>query len=175
MNIILVKAGVANWSDQYSLAVPLSSDKKDYRLSLNDFVSASTKDKINPNDITTVIFSLVSNTGKMATIATDISNVSFSKTDFAYLQSLNSIELNAFPNPSKGTFNAIFKSAKAQSLVLTVRDASTGVAVFAQNVQSKVGDNTVPVRIQHQGNMSSYILSVEGQGVRYTSKKMFIE
>lgn len=175
MNIILVKAGISNWSDQYSLAVPLSSDKKDYRLSLNDFVSANTKDKINPNDITTVIFSLVSNTGKMATIATDISNVSFSKTDFAYLQTLNSIELNAFPNPSKGSFNATFKSSKVQSLVLTVRDASTGVAVFAQSIQANVGDNTVPVKIQHQGNMSSYILSVEGQGVRYTPKKMFIE
>jgi len=175
MNIILVKEGITNWSDQYSLAVPLTGDKKEYRLNLNDFVSGTSNTKINPNDITTVIFALASSTGKMSTVTADISNVSFSKTDFAYLQSLNSLEVNAFPNPSKGRFNATFKSPKAQSVVLTVRDANTGVSIFTQNVQAQVGDNTVPVNVQHQGNMSSYILSVEGQGVRYTPKKMIIE
>lgn len=175
MNIILVKAGVANWTDQYSLSIPLSADKKEYRLSLDDFAAGSSKDKINPNDISTVIFALVTNTGKLTTINAEIGSVSFSKTDFAYLQTLNSTEINAFPNPSKGRFNATFKSATSQNLVLTVRDASTGIPVFTQNVQAQVGNNTVPVTIQNQGSISGYILSIEGQGVKYTPKKMLIE
>ena len=175
MNIILVKAGVTNWTDQYSLAIPLSADKKDYKLSLDDFVASSNKDKINPNDISTVIFALVTNTGKLTGINAEIGNVSFSKTDYAYLQTLNSTEINAFPNPSRGRFNATFKSASVQNLVLTVRDASTGIPVFTQNVQAQIGNNTVPVTVQNQGNINGYILSIEGQGVRYTPKKMLIE
>lgn len=175
MNIILVKAGVTNWTDQYSLSIPLSTDKKDYKLSLDDFTAGNSKDKINPNDISTIIFALVTSTGKLTTINAEIGNVSFSKTDFAYLQTLNSTEINAFPNPSKGRFNATFKSAASQKLVLTVRDASTGIPVYTQNVQAQIGSNTVPVTIQNQGNISGYILSIEGQGVRYTPKKMLIE
>lgn len=175
MNIILVKAGVTNWTDQYSLSIPLSSDKKDYKLSLNDFTAGNSKDKINPNDISTVIFALVTSTGKLTTINAEIGNVSFSKIDYAYLQTLNSTEINAYPNPSKGRFNATFKSASAQNLVVTVRDASTGIQVFTQNVQAQVGNNTVPVNIQNQSNINGYILSIEGQGVRYTPKKMLIE
>lgn len=175
MNIILVKAGVTNWTDQYSLTVPLSSEKKEYQLNLDDFVAGSSKTKINPNDITTVIFALESHSGKLETISADIRNTAFSKTDFAYLQSLNSMEVNTYPNPSKGRFNVSFKSSKAQSLVLTVRDASTGTPLFAQNVQAQVGNNTIPVTIPHQGNISSYMLTVEGQAVRYTPKKLLIE
>lgn len=175
MNIILVKAGVTNWTDQYTLAIPLSADKKDYRVSLDDFVAGSTKDKIKPNDITTVIFGLVSNSGKISTITAEIGNVSFSKIDYAYLQSLNSIEINAFPNPSKGRFSATFKSATVQNLVLSVRDVNTGAPLFSKNVQAQIGNNTVPISIQNQGNIKGYILSIEGAGVKYTPVKMLIE
>lgn len=175
MNITLVKAGVSNWSDQYSLSVPLSSDTKDYKVNLNDFKTATGKDKINPNDITTVIFALISNTGKITSISADISNVSFSKIDFAYLNSLNSLELNAYPNPSKGRFNANFKSSKATNLILTLRDANTGVPVLTQTINAQVGNNSVPVSYDHKSVMSSYILSLEGQGIRYAPKKVLID
>jgi hypothetical protein len=175
MKVILVKEGITNWADQYTLDVPMSDNAKDVVLNLNDFVSTSTKDKINLNDITTIIFSLMNPSGKMVNLTADISNVAFSKTDFAYLNSLKSTELNAYPNPSNGRFTAAFKSPKADNLTLTLRDAATGIPVFTKLVNAQVGDNAVSVSVERRTGLNTYILTLEGSGVKYQAKKVFID
>lgn len=175
MKVILVKEGITNWADQYTLDVPMSENAKDVVLNLNDFVSTSTKDKINLNDITTIIFSLMNPSGKMVNVTANISNVAFSKTDFAYLNSLKSTELNAYPNPSNGRFTASFKSPKADNLTLTLRDAATGIPVFTKLVNAQVGDNAVPVSVERRTGLNTYILTLEGSDVKYQAKKVFMD
>lgn len=175
MKVILIKEGISNWADQYSLDVPMSDNAKDVVLNLNDFVSTSTKDKINLNDITTIIFSLMNPSGKMVNATANISNVAFSKTDFAYLNSLKSTELNAYPNPSNGRFTASFKSPKTVNLTLTLRDAVTGIPVFTKLVNAQVGDNAVPVSVERRTGLNTYILTLEGSDVKYQAKKVFMD
>jgi hypothetical protein len=173
--VTLVKEGITNWADQYSIAIPLKQGGQDYQLSLNDFVSATSKDKINPNDITAVIFGVGVSTGKLTNVKLDISNASFSKTDFAYLESLKSKELSAYPNPSKGQFVATFNSANVATLTMNVIDASTGRPVFTKSVNAQVGPNSVPVNLDRASGLNTYILTLEGASIKYNSKKILME
>ena len=176
LQIILVKDGIQNWDDQYRLRIPLSSTNKDYKISLDDFKSLVSNAKINPNDITTVIFALEVNTGKLTNISAEFNRVLFSKTDYSYLSSLNSTEVNVFPNPSKGSFKASFKSAEVADLTLYLTDA-TGRRVYSQSVKAQIGENQVPVNFTpKQGNiLTNYILSLDGNGYKYQPRKVIIE
>ena len=175
MNIILVKEGISNWSEQYALQVPLTSNNQEYKISLDDFKASNSKNKINPNDITTVIFSLINPSGRMNSVTTDIANAAFSKIDVGYLASLNSTEMNVYPNPSNGRFTASFKASKAMQLTLALRDAATGIPVFTKSVSAQVGDNTVPVAVEKKQGMNSYILTLEGENVKYNAKKILMD
>ncbi len=176
LQIILVKNGIQNWDDQYRLRIPLSATSKDYKVSLDDFKSVSNNAKINPNDITTVVFALEVSTGKLTNISADFNRVLFSKTDFKYLSSLTSTEVNVFPNPSKGSFKASFKSAEVADLTLYLTDA-TGRRVYSKSVKAQIGDNQVPVDFTpKQGSiLTNYILSLDGNGYKYQPKKVIIE
>jgi len=176
MSITLVKDGIPNWADQYTMSMPLSSSTQDYKISLDDFVSSATKDKIDPKDVTMVVFGLAVNGGRLADISADISKVSFSKTDIAYLNSLQSKEIGVYPNPAKGgSFVATFKAPVASTLMMNVTDASTGKLIFTKSVNAQMGTNNVPVHINQQVGLSTYILSLEGTGVKYTPKKVLME
>ena len=175
LNITLIKNGVANWADQYSIVIPLSATPQDYKVSLDDFVSTATKDKINPNDITMVIFGLGVANGRMTTVSADISNASFSKTDVAYLNSLKSTELSVYPNPvTGGTFTASFKAPTVNNLTLQLTDANSGRVVMTKPVTSQVGINNVTVNFDRQPGISTYILTLEGTSIKYTPKKVMM-
>jgi hypothetical protein len=176
MFITLVKAGVTNWADQYSLVLPLSGSTKDYKISLDDFVSTATKDKIDPKDISMVIFGFAANGGRLSNVTANISNVAFSKTDFAYLNSLQSKEINVYPNPAKGgSFVASFKAPSATTLTMSITDANSGKLIFSKLVNATIGSNSIPVHLDLTTGITTYILSLEGASGRYTPKKVLME
>jgi hypothetical protein len=176
MFITLVKDGIPNWADQYSLSIPLSSNSQDYKISLDDFVSTSLKEKINPNDISMVVFALAANGNSLTNISLDLSKVSFSKIDIAYLNSLQSKEIGVYPNPAKGgSFVATFKAPSASTLLMNVTDANTGRVIFTKSVNAQVGTNNVPVHLNQNVGLSTYILSLEGTNGKYTPKKVLME
>ncbi len=175
LKITLVKEGIQNWDDQYQLKIPMTNNAKDYKINLNDFVSKASKEKINPNDITTVVFALEVHSGKLTNISADFSKVAFSKTDFAYLNSLNSKEISIYPNPSRGKLNASFKSPESTKLTLFLTEASTGKTVFSKPVNAVVGMNIVPIEFTQNTGLNTYILSLEGNGIKYQPQKVLIE
>ncbi|MFX8895417.1 hypothetical protein ABTM96_19995, partial [Acinetobacter baumannii] len=62
VRITLVKNSIANWSDQYTTVVNVGKDSKEYSVALSAFQSAGSSDKINANDVTTVMFAIESGT-----------------------------------------------------------------------------------------------------------------
>jgi len=173
--VTIIKNGIANWADQYSVILPMSSSPREYKVNLDDFTSTVSKNKISPSDVTMVIFGIGVNSGNMTSISADISNVSFTKTDFAYLNSLKSTEISVYPNPATNHFTANFKSATQNVLTMNLTEASTGKVVFSRTVNAQVGNNSVPVSIDRSTGLSTYILSLEGTGIKYTPKKVLME
>lgn len=175
LKIILLRDSISNWADQYSLTIPLNSKITEYKLNLEEFKSKSIGSKINPNDLTTVIFIYEAlNRGGGSMINAELSNLSFTKTDYAYINSLNSREINIYPNPASRKFFATFKSPKEASLNVVVRDATSGRVVFSKWVNAVKGENRVPVEIQNSVGLSNFILNIEGSDIKYQSKKVII-
>lgn len=177
LNITLVKSTVKKWDDQYSLRMPISTDEKDYMIDLNDFVSAGTKDKIVPDDINSIVFSMGTLSGSMGTINTSLSNISFSKESISYIESLKSKAINVFPNPTSGKFNCLFKSDKAMVSNLMITDAHTGKSILAKSIAIVKGDNSVPIDISgsfQNATGGTCIISIKGADATYTSQKLVI-
>jgi hypothetical protein len=174
LHITLVKNSTANWKDQYYTDIKLNQAQTDYFVSLDKFISSATNEKIKANDITTVVFSVeVASNGNSSTINTTLSNVSFTKVDIAYNNSLESKEVNVYPNPAKGgNFMCSFLSDKATELTLRVRDV-TGRELLTKQISAMKGQNSVQVNVPNSIN-GGHVLSLEGMGIKYTSKKLLI-
>jgi hypothetical protein len=175
MRITLIKAGVTNWSDQFSYYLPLSTTAKEYSINLADFSSSTNKNSFNPKDITTVVFALEVANGKSTTIDASISKISFSKQMSSVSTTIEIKDVQLYPNPSKGRFVASFKSDITALLSLKVIDAYSGKPMFSKSVNAVKGDNKVSVEMNQTIGTNIYILSIEGEGSKYQPKKLIIQ
>ena len=58
---------------------------------------------------------------------------------------------------------------------MNLTEASSGKVVFSKTVNAQVGNNSVPVSIERNTGLNTYILSLEGTGIKYTPKKVLME
>ncbi len=177
LTITLLKQSITKWEDQYSLQLPTSIASKDYRIALDDFVSAANKNsKLIPNDITAMVISLGSDNGQRKEINNSIGHVSFSKVDIAYLQSLELKDIAAYPNPNKGKFTAKFKADKIYEVTIKITEVSNGKTVFSKTINTIIGDNNIDIDISQKINGSgTYIVSIEGDTVKYKPKMLIVQ
>ena len=174
LRITLVKNGISNWADQYSYTLPLTKDSKEYKISLSDFSSAASKEKIDASDLTMALFSFEIASARNTSFNGTISAAAFTKEDMVYNNSLLSKEIAVFPNPSTGRFNAIFKSDKANELTLKVTNASTGKLMFTKTVNAIKGENKVQVDISDNSLVNICVLTLEGTNTKYEPKKVIM-
>ncbi|OIR00730.1 cadherin-like beta sandwich domain protein [mine drainage metagenome] len=173
LRVTLVKNSVTNWADQYYTEIKLDQNQKDYYVSMNSFISAASTAKINPNDVTTIIFAVEVGTGTNSPINTTLSNISFAKQDYVYLNSLKSKDIQLYPNPSTSkNFTCNFYSDKDVQLTLRITDLS-GRTIASQQVNAITGLNVVPVTLTSNVN-GIHVVSLEGADVKYNSKKVVI-
>lgn len=173
--VTLIKKSILNWTDQFSAIVPITATATDFKLSLDDFVSTATTDKIVPDDISMIVFGLVVSNPAISTVSSTISNVSFTVKTLAYLNSLRSAEVSIYPNPVTGRrFTVGFKAAAINNLNLQLIELNTGRVVFNKSLLSQIGSNTVSVNLTEQPTTNTYILSLEGPAIKYNSKKIIM-
>ena len=178
LHITLVKSSIINWSDQYTLDIPLSNDSKDYIIDLNDFISTATKVKINPNDINSIVYTMGSMNGSLVNVNVSLSNISFSKESVAYIESLQSKTINVFPNPTSGKFNCVLNSDKELTANLEVTDAYSGINLFAKSISLLRGMNTIPIDISSYYQNATggvCVISIKSSNATYSSKKIMIK
>lgn len=176
LRITLVKSSISKWNEQYTYYLPMTEAGKEYSIRLDDFKSSANQSMFYANDLTTAVFAFEVGTGKSTNISVDLSKVVFSKDQAVVAAAtIETKDVQLYPNPSKGRFNASFKTDKAMSVTIKMFDAATGRPMYSKQVQTVKGDNTVPVEINQTINTNAYILSVEGEGVKYLPKKMLVQ
>jgi choice-of-anchor A domain-containing protein len=178
LNITLVKNSVKKWDDQYALHIPIAADTKEYIIDLNDFISIATKDKIDPTDLNSIVFTTGSVNGANSNINLTLSNISFSKESLSYIESLKSKLINVFPNPSNGKFNCAFNSDKVMQANLEVIDLYSGVRIFSKTISIEKGENTIPLDISasyQNVNGGTCVISIKNGETMYASKKVIIK
>jgi len=174
LRITLVKSSIVNWADQYNTVIPLDKASKEYLVSLDAFTSALSKDKINANDVTTIVFSIEVGNGQNSVLNTTLNSISFTKQDASYLQSLTAKEVQLYPNPATGNrFTCSFMSDKPAQLTLRVIEMTTGQVMHTQQVAAVTGINNVQVDLNRKNAGSSvYIIALDGENVQYKKAKI---
>ena len=175
MRITLIKAGVTNWTDQFSYTLPVSSTTKEYSINLSDFKSDTNKNPFVANDITAIFFALETGNSTSTAISASISKTSFSKSLTTASNTIETKDVQLYPNPSKGRFVANFKADNAGSAILKVTDANSGRLMFSKAVSTVKGDNNVPVELTQSINTNIYILSIDAEGAKYLPKKLIVQ
>ncbi len=176
LRITLVKSSVSNWNEQYSYYLPMTEAGKEYSIKLEDFTSSVNPSIFYANDLTTAVFAFEVGTGKSTNITVDISKVVFSKDEAVVAAAtIETKDVQLYPNPSKGRFHASFKTDKDMTVTIKMFDAVTGRPMYSKQVQTVKGDNTVPIEISQTINTTAYILSIEGEGVKFLPKKMLVQ
>jgi hypothetical protein len=175
MHITLVKNSITNWNEQYSYYLPISNTSKEYSINLSSFTSNNNSKAFNPNDITTIIFAFEVGTGKSTQVIASISKVSFTKQSEIASNTIETKNVQLYPNPSKGRFVASFIAEIPSRVTLKLLDANTGRQILSKEVNTIKGENNVNVEMNQSINTNVYILSIEGITDKYLPKKLIVQ
>lgn len=175
LRITLVKNSIANFDAQYKIILPLTSDAINYSIGLEDFKSNDPTQKINANDLVTLLFSFEPGTNKRTDIDVSVANISFSKKSKEFMENLNKGELHVFPNPaSNSRFNASFRSETNSTVTIKVINTASGQILYTKPVQTFKGDNIVPIQLPKQVGRAILLISIEGNGIKIPTKKIIM-
>ncbi len=178
LNITMVKSSIIKWEDQYTLHIPITAEMKEYNIDLNDFISTAKNDKIKPNDINSIVFTVGSTNGTMTNINFSLNNIAFSKESLSYLEALKSKAINVYPNPTSGKFFCVFNSDKAVESNLVVTDAYTGIRLYSKTVAIEKGENKIPLDISayyQNAAGGTCVISLKNAESSYSCKKLIIK
>ena len=176
LRVTITKKSITNWNSQYSYLITGFQDGQQYHLSLNQF---KTTDSTFPtlmdmSDITSVVYNIEVPSGQATTFTAGISNAAFTKEDLVYETSLQVKAVSIFPNPSNGNFKISFESPAATQLHLSVIDIN-GRLVSSQVFNAIISKNEVAVSIPQSIFSGVYYVTLQGEGVKYTTQKVLIK
>ena len=175
LKITLIKQGITNWDNQYTYTLPIDATATNYIISLNKFISKASNLPINLNDITAINFTWENTRGINANIGGTIANVKFATQEAIIAQIINDNEIGIYPNPSNGKFKVAFNSDAAKPLVIKLVDIYTGRTIYNQFVTAKKGMNNYEVILKDFFTSNLYVLSIEGDDVKYIPRKVVIQ
>jgi hypothetical protein len=175
LTIMLQKASITNWSEQYTYTMPISGDLKDYAVNLRDFRSTSTNDTLKADDIVTITFSFIGS-GNNNHIVASLADVKFSKaTSTTVPVTTVATNMTVYPNPAIDRFKVKFMSDKDAKLSLKLVEMGTGRVILMKEVSAVVGENIVPVEVTTYINSDGhYVLMLSNETIKYTPFKMAI-
>jgi hypothetical protein len=100
---------------------------------------------------------------------------SFLKKPKEFVENLNQQKIHIYPNPSKnGIFNASFRSDTNGPLTIRIINAATGKVIYSKVIQAIKGDNVVPVQLSSKPGAGMYMISIEGNGIKYTTNRIML-
>ena len=175
LEVALVKQSITNWNEQYKATVNLTENYTSFSLPFSDFYSDLSAE-IDPNDIVTLVFTMVSEDGSTQTKEMNLQDLRFERglalsvSDFE--SETNQNTLVAYPNPMSEVTSLNFNATVKENLTLSIYN-QLGKVVYRQQVNASVGKNKVSIQRQ---NLSSglYICKLESVNSNYKSLKLLI-
>jgi hypothetical protein len=174
LKITLVKKGITDWKDQYYYNVVVGANEQDFEISLSKFVSKLYSTNIAANDITAIAFTWENTRGITNNIGGTVSKAKLIKEDVAIAQALANKDITIFPNPNDGKFTVNFKSEIVEPLMMKVVDVFTGRVLYQEMFTSIKGENIRAIAMKNVFSSNIYLLTIEGDNVKYNTEKLFI-
>ena len=175
LRIILVKNAITNFSDQFQVKIPVSKNMTDYAISLDDFKSPLSSERINAEDISSIIFAYEVIGTKAVDFSAVLNNVRFTEKSADYFRSLQAGEIEVYPNPAVNSrFNAGFKTEVNTTVTIKLIDAASGKTVYSKNMNTITGINSLSIQLDKQVAAGIYLLTVEGDQLNFTPRKLVL-
>lgn len=173
VQIVITKASIIKWDEQYTATVELTGDEKVYTLPLSSFKSTGTNAAFNPNDVKLISFGIEYQQG-VSTYNLSLSSVRFTKNASGLLERKPAqASLTAYPNPSNGTFDVTFHSSRSETVELAVMDL-TGRLVYTQTVEVKAGSNQVSVTLPEE-TRGIFFVSLNSASQSFATQKISVK
>ena len=174
LTIMIQKASVTNWNEQYTYTMQVNGDLKDYAVNLKDFTSSGSNDALKADDIVTVTFSFIGS-GNNNHIIASLADVKFSKVTSTIPVATLVNNMTVYPNPAIDRFSVKFMSDKETKLNMQLVEMGSGKVILTKTVNAVVGENIVPVEINtYLSAAGHYVLMLGNETMRYTPFKMAI-
>ena len=159
IEITFVKQSITNWNEQYKTTIALTDDFQDFVIPFSSFSSDLNTDLV-LDDIVTIVFTMVSEDGSLATNEMNLQNVRFGQTNTLSINALdNEVKtLTAVPNPMTSQTNIQFSSDISESLTFVVYN-QIGQVVYKTQYKSSPGLNTIKLNRQNL-NSGLYICKI---------------
>lgn len=171
MQITLVKESISVWENQFRTTVTLSENNEHFYIPLTAFI-ANENQAIEATDITTLIFTMVSENGTNVTKEMDILNIGLSNilSNEGFVTTTSKVNIS--PNPINESSTLQFYTEEANPATFVVYNMM-GKEVYSQLIQVKQGLNNVPLKCT---NLPSgvYIYELEGQKGTYAPGKFIV-
>ena len=174
MIIKLMKESVSNWESQYKARIALTPNLQDYSIQFSDFSSISGID-FEPNDITSIVFTMLVETGDIETKKMTLQQLCFS-TSNSLSNALTSDSLNTVavsPNPMGASTTLHFTSQNTETVTLMVYN-QLGSLVKTITHEASLGANEIKL---NRGTLSSglYFCKVQSDTKLYKITKLILE
>ena len=168
--IRLVKESVADWESQYKTSIALTNNLQEYSISFSNFKSITGTELI-PNDITSIVFTMVAETAEVKTKEMNLQHLRFSRTSPQIVDPLNTLVVS--PNPMKSRTTFQFKSQRVEAVEVLVYN-QLGVLVKTITHQATLGANEITL---NRGSISSglYFCKVQSESTLYKITKLILE
>ena len=172
LTIMIQKASITNWNEQYTYTMAVNGDLNEYAVNLRDFRSTSTNDTLKADDVVTVTYSFIGS-GNNNHIVASLADVKFAKATITTPVAAVIKTMTVYPNPAIDRFKVKFTSDKEAKLNLQLVEMGTGRVILMKEVNAVVGENVIPVEVT--ANISSdghYVLLLNNETIKYTPFKM---
>ena len=172
LTIMIQKASITGWSDQFTYTLPVNGNLQDYVVNLKDFRSAGSNDTLNADDVVTVTFSFIGN-GNNNHIVASLADVKFAKAAISAPVAIVNNTMNVYPNPAIDRFNITFQSEKNTTLNMELIQMGSGKVIISKQVNVTVGTNIIPVIVNSAiSSDGHYVLMLGNETIKYTPFKL---
>ncbi|MCD8445064.1 T9SS type A sorting domain-containing protein [Tenacibaculum finnmarkense] len=173
VEVTFIKQSIATWEEQFKATIAVTENFEDYVISFSDFKSTNGTELI-LNDITTIVFTMLSEQGAMVTKRINLENIRFSTSTKVVIPELitKGNALKAAPNPLE-TISEIYFNTKQIAMVRLVIYNQLGRVVKEIPYTTIVGENKI---ILKKGRLSTglYFCKIIGASEDHKVVKLII-
>jgi transcriptional regulator with XRE-family HTH domain len=172
----LVKSSIQEWKHQYRANIVTRSFDQTYYVPFDYFRSTGSNTTINPNDLSTLTFTLLPDQMGQNDLTLNIRDVKFTKNaPQGYEELLVTMQDSfiAYPNPSKGEVNTVVYSNTASKASLNLFDV-TGKLVYSTVIDLDEGRNELSFDFANEAHGMMF-LSIANENVNYGTVKMIFK
>jgi hypothetical protein len=171
MEVTLVKESISEWENQFRTHIELSETDSHYVLPYSQFKN-TTGSTMNLEDVTTILFTMVSDHQERVVKQLSLSNLRFGLNESQEVLEDTSDKILLFPNPVNSQSSISFY-ADNQSILLFSVYSLTGQLMMQQKVDARSGTNTIPILVNGL-NDGMYLYEITGSKTKYQPGKLIV-